>query len=63
MRLDEWNWSLPAIALVVGVGLGVLLLATRGLWKTLPGWVKFLAFLAVVVLFVLVALGRIPLPL
>ena len=62
MRLEEWNWSLPAIAMVIGVGLGFLLIFTRGFWKALPGWVKFLAFLAIVALFVLVALGQVPVP-
>jgi len=60
MRLEGWNWSLPAIALVVGVGIGLLLILTRGFWKALPGWVKFLGFLVIVALVVLFALGRIP---
>lgn len=60
MRLDEFNWSAPAIALVVGVGLGLLLVFTRGMWKSLPGWVKFLFFLLIVFLFVMFALGRLP---
>lgn len=62
MRLEGWNWSLPAIAMVVGVGLGLVLIFTRGFWKALPGWVKFLAFLVIVALFVMMALGRLPLP-
>jgi len=62
MRLEGFNWSAPAIALVVGVGLGLLLVFTRGMWKTLPGWVKFLFFLTIVALFVMFALGRLPIP-
>jgi hypothetical protein len=62
MRLEGFNWSAPAIAMVVGVGLGLLLVFTRGMWKTLPGWVKFLFFLIIVALFVMFALGRLPIP-
>ncbi len=60
MRLEEWNWSLPAVAMIAGVAIGVILVATRGLWKALPGWVKWLFFLAVVAFIVLLALGKVP---
>ena len=55
MGMRATRWAGPAI-----VCIGLLLLVSRGFWKALPGWVKFLAFLVVVVLFVLFALGRIP---
>ena len=48
--------------MVVAVGLGFVLVLTRGLWKSLPGWVKFLVFVAIVALVVLFAMGRLPLP-
>lgn len=62
MRLDEWNWSLPAIAMVVGVAIGLILVATQGIWKALPGWIKWLVFLALIAFLVLLALGKAPLP-
>ncbi|MGD2078585.1 MAG: hypothetical protein PVH18_09395 [Chloroflexota bacterium] len=62
MSLDDFNWSAPAIAMLVGIGIGVVLILTRGIWKALPGWVKFLFFVAIVVVLVLFALGRLPLP-
>lgn len=58
--MESFNWSLPAIAMVVGVGLGLLLVLTRGLWKSLPGWLKFVVFLAFVVFILLLATGRLP---
>ena len=60
--MDDFNWSLPAIAMVVGVGLGVILVLTFGIWKSLPLWVKVLGALAVVVFIFLLGSGRIPLP-
>ena len=60
--MDDFNWSLPAIAMVVGVGLGLLLILTYGIWKTLPMWFKVLAALALVVFILLLGSGRIPLP-
>ena len=62
MRLEEWNWSLPAIAMVVGVAIGLILVATRGLWNALPGRLKWLLFLALMAFIVLLALGKVPLP-
>jgi len=62
MRIEGWNWSLPAVAMAVGVGLGLILILTRGFWKSLPGLVKFAVFLGFVTLLILIALGRIPLP-
>ena len=62
MRLDEWNWSLPAIAMVVGVAIGLILVFTRSLWKALPGWFKWLMLLALIAFFTLLALGKMPLP-
>ena len=60
--MDEFNWSLPAIAMVVGVGLGLVLVFTYGIWKSLPLWVKVLAVLALVVFIFMLGAGRIPLP-
>jgi hypothetical protein len=62
MRLEGWNWSLPAIAMVVGVGVGLVLILTRGLWKSLPGLVKFVVFAGFITLLILFALGRLSLP-
>jgi hypothetical protein len=60
--MNDFNWSLPAIAMVVGVGLGLVLVLTFGIWKSLPLWVKVLAALVLVVFILLLGSGRIPLP-
>ena len=62
MRLEGWNWSLPAIALVVGVGLGLILIFSRGFWKSLPGLVKLVVVVGIFALLILLALGRLSLP-
>jgi hypothetical protein len=48
--------------MVVGVGLGLILVVTYGVWKSLPLFVKVLAALALVVFIFLLGSGRIPLP-
>ena len=60
--MQDFDPSLPALAMIVGVGLGIVLVLTRSLWKSLPGWMKFLAFVAFIAFIVLLAMGRIPLP-